>query len=498
MTNVNNNGPHSKPIKPATIPLSKVNADITKNIPWQQKRGTIITLGFIFFMALIVIFVLPYLIDGRTEIKPETKDRKTSSLKEAPFLDAQLLKARRESQDSLSKFLARQDFLERKNVQLWGKEAFEEALKTGSDGDFLYRKRSFNEALILYEKALAKLAELEGRIPEELLINIKLAKEAFSLGNATEAQKYYELALSIDSSSTIAKQGLDRTYVLNEVLTLVKEANRALEEENLEQAKKLFLVAINLDPLNQESINGSIVASQLIADKMFISAMSSGYQALEDSIPSKAIKAFQEALRIQPKSSTAFSGLTQAQSLLIQKKIKAQLSNAALQETKEQWHLAANNYKNILAENNSLIEAQLGQKRSKKREHLSDAINIVLATPLRLSSIGVYEHAKELLESAKKVQLPGPGHTEQINQLVKELEMAKTLLLVAFRSDNSTKVTLLKNSMLGTFKEKKLLLKPGNYIATGSREGYRDVRIEFKVTPKEGPFSIEIACREPI
>lgn len=498
MTNANNNESHSKPIKPATIPLTKVNVDMTKNIPWQQKRSTVIALGFIFFMALIVIFVLPYFLKGSTEVKPDIKNRQTSSLKEAPFLDAQLSKARRESQDSLSKFLASQDFLERKNVQLWGKEAFEKALKTGSDGDVLYRKRSFNDALVLYEKALAKLAELESRIPEELLINIELAKEAFSLGNSKEAQKYYELALSIDASSVIAKQGLDRAYVLNDVLMLVKEANRALEEENLEQAKNLFLEALNLDPLNQESIDGNSATLQLIAAKKFIYAMSIGYQALEDSIPNKAISAFQEALKVKPKSSAAISGLMQAQSLLIQQKIKAQLNNAALQENKEQWHLAANNYKNILEENNSLIEAQLGQKRSKDRAHLSDAINIVLASPLRLSTIGVYEHANKLLESAKKIHLQGPKHAEQINQLSKEIKIAKTTLLIAFRSNNFTKVTLLKNSMLGTFKEKKLLLKPGNYIATGSRKGYRDVRIEFQVTSEEGPFSIEIACREPI
>ena len=52
--------------------------------------------------------------------------------------------------------------------------------------------------------------------------------------------------------------------------------------------------------------------------------------------------------------------------------------------------------------------------------------------------------------------------------------------------------------MLGVCKEKGLSLKPGDYIALGNRKGYRDVRLEFRVTPEKMPLSVEIACEEKI
>ena len=46
--------------------------------------------------------------------------------------------------------------------------------------------------------------------------------------------------------------------------------------------------------------------------------------------------------------------------------------------------------------------------------------------------------------------------------------------------------------------KRKSSLKPGNYIATGTRDGYRDVRVEFRVALKELPLNIEVACKERI
>jgi|TARA_B110000503_G_scaffold52257_1_gene84077 tetratricopeptide (TPR) repeat protein len=500
MTNMDDTKSHSEPISPTNVTLARNTISAIEPIPWQQRRITIIALGISFFLALVIIFVLPLLIQGATgyELKTGSQNTQTPSLKESPFVDVQLLKARRESQDSLSKFLTSQHLLEKKNVQLWGKEAFEDALKTGAKGDLLYRQRDFNQALILYEQARVKLAGLQSRAPEELFINLKIAEQAFSLGNATEAQEYYKLALSIDPSNAIAKKGLERAYFLNEVLALLKQANNALEEGSFEQAQEIFLKALNLDPLSEEAINGAEKALYLVTENQFIDTMSAGYQALENNQFNEATQAFQKALKLKPKNSGAFLGLTQAQSLSVQDTIKTQLNAASSQEAQEKWHQAAEGYGAILAKNSLLIEAQLGQSRNKARANLSDAINIILASPLRLASPQVSEHAKKLLSDAQKIKLPGPKHTQKINQLSQALEESQAFIPVQFRSNNSTTIVLLRHSMLGLFSEKQLSLKPGDYIALGSREGYRDVRIEFRVTPEKMPLSIEIVCEEPV
>ncbi len=85
-------------------------------------------------MALIVIFALPKFIPETKKITMVTENRnpETRSIKESPFIDAQLTKARRKSQDSLSNFLTIQEFLEKRNVNKWGKDAFKNALKIGA------------------------------------------------------------------------------------------------------------------------------------------------------------------------------------------------------------------------------------------------------------------------------------------------------------------------------------------------------------------------------
>jgi len=43
-----------------------------------------------------------------------------------------------------------------------------------------------------------------------------------------------------------------------------------------------------------------------------------------------------------------------------------------------------------------------------------------------------------------------------------------------------TDVSIYKVGKLGNFTETELTLRPGIYVAVGSRPGYRDVRLEFR------------------
>jgi len=61
-----------------------------------------------------------------------------------------------------------------------------------------------------------------------------------------------------------------------------------------------------------------------------------------------------------------------------------------------------------------------------------------------------------------------------------------------------TQVTLYRVGQLGTFDSRVVPLKPGRYIAAGSRKGYRDVRVEFAVVPGEELSPIVIRCKETI
>jgi hypothetical protein len=50
----------------------------------------------------------------------------------------------------------------------------------------------------------------------------------------------------------------------------------------------------------------------------------------------------------------------------------------------------------------------------------------------------------------------------------------------------------------GAFTRRELSLKPGRYVAIGSRAGYRDVRQEFTVMPSSTTVIVSIRCTETI
>ena len=144
------------------------------------------------------------------------------------------------------------------------------------------------------------------------------------------------------------------------------------------------------------------------------------------------------------------------------------------------------------------MDARMGQIRSSTRADLSDSIKKILETPLRLASTGVYQHGQQLLADAQGIRSPGPQLKRQITQLEKTLKNAITPIPVELRSDSYTTVTLFKVGELGQFNQKYLSLKPGNYVVTGSRPGYRNIRVEFQVTSKGLSNPVEVSCWEPV
>ena len=69
---------------------------------------------------------------------------------------------------------------------------------------------------------------------------------------------------------------------------------------------------------------------------------------------------------------------------------------------------------------------------------------------------------------------------------------------VVILSDGLTDVVIYHVGRLGLFQEKSLVLRTGDYTATGSRNGFRDVRQTLKVRPGTGRMIFKLRCEEPI
>ena len=78
------------------------------------------------------------------------------------------------------------------------------------------------------------------------------------------------------------------------------------------------------------------------------------------------------------------------------------------------------------------------------------------------------------------------------------LKRAATTHRVILYSDNDTSVSIYRIGKFGSFVRKEIDLRPGTYIAVGSRTGYRDVRLEFRVAPEITIEPVVIRCEEKI
>ncbi len=132
------------------------------------------------------------------------------------------------------------------------------------------------------------------------------------------------------------------------------------------------------------------------------------------------------------------------------------------------------------------------------RADLDARLNRVFDDPLKLSDQSFYRGAQATLADARGIPNPGENLAAQIGRLDVLLKAAVSSVTVEFESDNLTTVTLYRVRELGQFERTSLRLRPGRYIAAGTRKGFRDVRVEFIVTgeTQEGP--IVVRCVEPI
>lgn len=155
---------------------------------------------------------------------------------------------------------------------------------------------------------------------------------------------------------------------------------------------------------------------------------------------------------------------------------------------------------NILVNTNaSLLEVTLN------RPDDGNALSLELIEELN-EILENYQHDLEI----KLVTITGQGDKffiaggdikeliEQVSEMQQVLKIASIPLKVFLMSDQKTNVVIYKKGGLGLFERQSILLKPGVYTAKGTRIGYRDTTLRFKVDPNQSEQSFTVICRERI
>jgi len=230
----------------------------------------------------------------------------------------------------------------------------------------------------------------------------------------------------------------------------------------------------------------------------FVAAMSSGLLALENGDWDAAREAFETASSLRPAAPEVADGLARTAAAERRALVNTGTVRGLELEASEDWAEAEKTYLQVLAVEPEAADAIEGRDRAARRAALDERLQYHIANPGRLASPGVFEDATELLAEARELDPRGPRLEAQLSRLEESLETASTPVPVVVVSDNLTQVAIYRVDRLGTFSKRELRLRPGTYTAVGSRDGFRDVRVQFTVTAGAAPAAVTVVCTEQL
>ena len=402
------------------------------------------------------------------------------------------------TEEVLGTLLSMMNTLEQRAVQRWGGLRFKRAQGIYAEGDQAYLARDYATASDKYRQAIDVLEPLIDEVDGVFRQALTDARAALDAADAPEAVRLFELAVAISPNDTTARAGFDRARNLDEVITL---SDRAVEYENnleLEAARASFERAAELDPQWAPARAGLARVRETITQMRFDQRMTEGLTALAESDYLAARAAFRMAESLKPDSREPADGLLQVEQGMQLDRITALEAQARQQETGEQWQDAVDTYTSILDLDPNLTFAQQGLGASRRMAALHERLDEYIAEPDRLSSPATMQAATALVVDITRMPDIGSRLSDQRDELSRLLKRAATPLKVRIVSDNATEVSIYKVGRLGSFGERELELRPGTYVAVGSRPGYRDVRIEFRVAPEIEMTPVVVRSEEPI
>ncbi len=462
-------------------------------------------------LLLAVVFLLPKTVDDEPVPVPAAVEETTSAEstdesdpgeeaeteQDAPSRDERVV-AREDAERVLGELLAKMRTLEGRAVERWGGLPWRQGAAAYEAGDEAYLAQDYAAASARYEEAIELVDPLLDEVDDVFRTTLADAAVALDNEDTREALRLYELAVAISPSHGPARRGLERAQNLDEVLALTAQGLELERDLDLFAALESFDRAVEIDAEWQPAIEGAARVRATMKQMDFDQRMTEGLTALAEGDLFSARAAFRAAQQLFPESTEPADGLLQVDNAIRLNDIAAFEAEALSLESEERWESAAEAYASILEIDANLTFAQDGTARANRMIALHEQLEQFIADPDRLSSDRTMQAATQLVVAITRMPEIGPRLTSQRDELSRLLRRASTPLTVQFVSDNLTNVSIYRVGTLGNFDATELSLRPGTYVAVGSRVGYRDVRVEFRVAPEIEQVPIVVRCEEEI
>ncbi len=467
----------------------------------QPNRQKLIIGGLLALVAAVVL-LLPNLVTEPWIVDPDNPEASAIPITSvSPSTAAEKTQYRQNSQKLLAEIIMLRDGLTSQSIEQWADFEFRSALSLITAGDEQYGYGNYSESMASFNQALEQLKTLQILGEEkyqQALITGTNAIENAAIGDPAIASAAATLAMAIDASDSRSIALNQRATALPQLIEALQNAEQQLAIKQLEKASSYYQQAVAIDGKHKKAADGLVATQRAITEQSFRRAMSRGFTALEQNRFPQATDAFNQAGNIYPGRQAVIQALSQVETQQSQLLVSQQMQQAGDLERQEQWQQALGIYQSLLQTDPSLTQAKVKTIPVTVRATLHNQLQAALADPLKLSNANAYQKGRRLLKDARGIANPGPVLSQQVADLDRYLSQSTIPVPVVLLSDSLTEVTLFRVAKLGTFEQTSVQLKPGHYIAAGSRNGYRDVRVEFTITGEPMEEPILVSCNEAI
>lgn len=483
-------GPHqSRP--PNLVPPDAEAASESK--PSRFIPMAIVVLGLLLAALALLVLFLPMRSDVANVKGPATVAKPADQETPEPDLAAQA-----EIEALFGDWLRQQAEAEAQNIAAWGGKAYAGAVALAEECERRLGEQEYLPARQSCTSAIGELAELITAKPVLLEQALHAGMQALDNGEPETATGFFQDALAIDAGSPQALAGIQRAANLPKVLQFVKDGSELEIAGDPEGAMLAFQAAVSLDPDYPPARQALNRVESSIADQAFRQAMSQALHALSANRLSAAAKALQQAEALRPNDPAVSDLKRQLKSRRLAVQLDSLRREATSYEQAERWSEALKSCEKALTLDARASFATACKERVSRRIELDTQLQDFLSRPERLFEDGPLKVARQVLAYARSIDSPGPRLAGQIERLGELITEAETDVEVVIKSDGQTEISIYHVGRLGQFLEKRLVLRTGNYTATGSRNGYRDTRQIFKVRPGSGTLVFTLLCEEPI
>ena len=401
-------------------------------------------------------------------------------------------------EEAEGKYRALLEELETQGAGVWGGSTFAAAKSLGALATEAETARDYVLALDRIEVANQRLARVVEERPQALARQLREGEASLDAGRLELARQAYELAQRIEPSNAIAGRGLARVQSLGPVLpALVAAETASLTLDHL-VALTRYEEVLRADPQNRVAREGAARARAAIGSDRYAREIGEALAALRSGRAPAARAALARAQALRPGGAELPSLLAQIDAAGTKRDLDVVQAEILLLESGERWGDALLRYDALLARDPTLGFARSGRARVVPRAELARRLDALLANPSRLSAPEVCREAGRLLADAGNVRGEAPLLRSQTEKLRVTLQLYDQPVLAVLESDGATLVSVQRVGSFGAFTRREVQLKPGRYVAVGSRTGFRDVRREFTITPGAGGVVVEVRCTEAI